>query len=103
MKAKKNGGRGPTPRRWIALSIRLASWRLRRKSGDITPREGPSRVRFGLENQVGQDARVRTGDEEPLRSLHLGKEMEVIALLGEDFVVKAPVPFASCRVQGAVK
>jgi hypothetical protein len=53
--------------------------------------------------------RIRSGrtreSEQVMKSrrLHLGKEMDVIALLGEDFVVKARVPFASCRVQGAVK
>ena len=47
----------------------------------------------GLEDQVGDDAGVRAGDEEVLRGLALGEEMELVAFAGEYLVVKAFVSF----------
>ena len=37
----------------------------------------------GLQDEVRDDAGVGAGDEEPLRSLHLGEEMELFALTGK--------------------
>ena len=48
---------------------------------------------LGLENEIGDDARVGAGDEEILRRLAVGEQMKLIPLMGEDFVVKAPVSF----------
>ena len=47
----------------------------------------------GLEDQVGDDAGVRAGDEEPLGGLHLGEEMVLGSLLREDVAEKAAVAF----------
>jgi hypothetical protein len=37
----------------------------------------------GLEDEVGDDAGVRAGDEEPLGGLHLGEQVELRLLLGK--------------------
>jgi hypothetical protein len=59
---------------------------------DVTGVAGDEEVAgLGLEDEVGDDAGVRTGDEEVLGRLRLGEEVEVVALFGEDFFVKAPV------------
>jgi len=47
----------------------------------------------GLEDEVGDDAGVRTGDEEPFGGLHLGEEMELGFFVREDVAEKAAVAF----------
>jgi hypothetical protein len=45
----------------------------------------------GLEDEVGDDAGIRTGDKEVFRSLHLGQEMKLLPLGWKNFTVKALV------------
>jgi hypothetical protein len=52
---------------------------------------------FGLEDQVGENAGVRAGDEEPLGGLGLGEQVKMVALEGEDFGAEALV---SCEQPG---
>ena len=47
----------------------------------------------GLEDEVGDDAGVRTGDEQPLGGLHLGEQVELGFLVREDVAVEAAVAF----------
>ena len=47
----------------------------------------------GLENEVGDDAGIRTGDEEILRRLRLGEEMVLRLLVREYVAMKALVAF----------
>jgi len=42
----------------------------------------------GAEKEIGDDARVRAGDEEKLRRLRLGQKMKLIAAEREDLLVK---------------
>ena len=47
----------------------------------------------GLEDEVGDDAGVRAGDEEPLGSLNFGEQVELGLFLRKDVAVKALVAF----------
>jgi hypothetical protein len=47
----------------------------------------------GLEDEVWDYARVRARDEEILRGLAVREQLELVALAGEDFAVKALVAF----------
>ena len=48
---------------------------------------------LGLEDEVGNDAGVRAGDEQPLGVLDFSEEVEMALLAGEDFVVEALMSF----------
>lgn len=47
----------------------------------------------GLEDEIGDDAGVRAGDEEVLGGLAVGEQVELRLLAGEDVLVKAFVAF----------
>ena len=47
----------------------------------------------GLQDEVGDDAGVRAGDEEVFRGLHLGQQMKIGAFGGKDVLMKPLVAF----------
>ncbi len=65
-----------------------------RNGDDVACVAGDEEVsRAGLEDEIGDDAGVRTGDEEPFGGLHLGEQVILRLLLGKDVAMKAPVTF----------